>query len=223
MHGAWLTESYDDPLNSSEPTPPPQRHQIRVLGVLPTVDHTAETQVEIWEALIAQLSTGFNASPLARRLTKSLSTKDIMRKWRGFNGDHAADFVKKARLIGELKLEVVSQDLGYEVLASLSSEERESSEESLLANEIDEAGGLDAWKALPEEDRMDRLRAAQDILALTVGADAWGDMSVEQQQRELAYNVGGCCMHKGMNVAKAASDSMHSRWLSLQTADQLCG
>lgn len=221
MHGTWLAESYDNPTPTSpnEIIPPTRTHQTRVIGVQSTVDHTAKTQVEIWENIVSQLTTGFNASPLAQRLKKSLSTKDIKRKWRGFNGDHAADFVKKARLIGELKLEVILQDLGYEVLASLSDEDRTASEENLMADEIDEAGGLDAWKVLPDEEKMERLRAAQDVLAVTLGSDAWEDMSVDQQQQELAWNVGGCCMHKGMNIAKAASDSMHTRWLALKAAD----
>jgi len=101
------------PAASNDLNPVMLKHQVWLLGVMASVDHTSETQVMGWQDQVRTISQTFNNSPLAQQGSITFEPLDFAHKLKGMNGDHASDQKKTVQLMAEWKEKSIHTSLGF--------------------------------------------------------------------------------------------------------------
>ncbi|KAF8868823.1 hypothetical protein CPB85DRAFT_1178699, partial [Mucidula mucida] len=129
--------------------------------------------------------------------------------------DHAPDQQKFVRLTNIWTINVHKIMLGKRYL--LSHQVQEYLPEIARANheKIQAAGGMDAWMALPEEEKRRRDVQVHGDLCMSFGQKEWVNLSAEQRMEAEALVWCGCCMHKEMNSVKGSVRAMTLFWESI--------
>ncbi|KAJ7746090.1 hypothetical protein B0H14DRAFT_3606184 [Mycena olivaceomarginata] len=105
----------------------------RILDITSAPDHTSEAQLAGWhEVLVNGLVKTYNASPLGQ--VNPIDEDEFITFIKGLGTDHANDQKKLARLINEWTTNSRKIMLGKQYLST--------------------ASGLDAWTALPDEEKV---------------------------------------------------------------------
>ncbi|KAI0054449.1 hypothetical protein BV25DRAFT_1888666 [Artomyces pyxidatus] len=188
-------------------------HQVRLISVTTTVNHTSETQLEGIKESLEAVRKAFADSPLAKRNAITLEAEEIMRKWSGLNTDHAADQQKLYRLACLWKAECMEVELGQVSLIERPTDELIGILLETNRKKISDAGGPDAWKALSPEEKTVCEVAIMRQLAVRLGKEAYGDLP-EEKKRELDLFIWcGCSMHKELNSVKGGNRAMQEFWI----------
>ncbi|KAJ7196140.1 hypothetical protein GGX14DRAFT_526945 [Mycena pura] len=189
-------------------------HKNRILGISSTVDHTSETQVNNWKRLLATITDLFRRCPLAQRSEFSFELTNFLRLFKGMNGDHASDQKKTVRLMIEWKKEVSRILLGWDEIHAMDPAEILVIVSDICVQNVAEAGGEDAWKALPDTEKDTLAKSSMDALALHLGQAAFEKLSEEEKREIDLFFWAGCSMHKELNSCKAFTDGMESYYIA---------
>lgn len=213
-HIALRVEPYSDAPDAN----PSTTHKVRLLGVDASVDHMSETQVRGWKRKADEVSQLYHESPFAERTQTSLSPDDLVLKLCGMNGDHAEDQKKTFRLMREWKDKATYCKLGQEAMVSLLHNEWDCLHpviEVAMQKKIEQAGGLEAWEALPLMEKTARDVAAMRDLSIHLGKEVFSQLP-ESVRRSLMFLIwAGCCMHKELNSIKGGDYAMQAAWALL--------
>ncbi len=207
-------ERYTPSDTSSNSTLVPQN---RFVGVESSVDHTSETQLAGWQGAFHGAAHAFNDSPLAKRDGTVLDVINLAVKLKGVGGDHAADQLKTARMLGAWK-----KDMTYTVLArdrlgyggQPTAELLRLIENSTTAS-VSAVGGSASWAIMSAEQRatvyVDQLNEAIS----QVGKELYEALP-DQEKRPLDLFLRlGCAMHKDLNSVKGGAAAMANAWADL--------
>lgn len=189
-------------------------HVIRLLGVMSSVDHTSETQVEGWKKRFAELVNIYNLSPLARRHGSALFSSALARKLRGMNGDHAADQKKTFTLMGKWKHSMTILDLGSKKMAASADVNNISQLVSEAhTKKIEAIGGLEVWNSLSEHQKQNEEVSMMEGIAMVIGEEAYINELTDDERRQMdLFLRAGCCMHKDLNAVKGGNAAMIQYW-----------
>ncbi|GLB38248.1 hypothetical protein LshimejAT787_0501130 [Lyophyllum shimeji] len=163
---------------------------IRLLGVESSADHSSELARDTWVDRLKEAGELYNESPLAKRIGVKFTIRHLVHILRGMNGDHASTEKRTASLLNEWK-----------------------QEETLLTNKkILDAGGLDAWNALSEEEKLRRDVALMKEIKLELGREEYNKLSAEDKRMVDLFIWAGRCMHKDQNSFKGGNAEMVAWW-----------
>ncbi|KAJ7715048.1 hypothetical protein B0H16DRAFT_1340269 [Mycena metata] len=186
----------------------------RLLSIDSDTDHSSETQVRGWLETITAYSDLYNRCPPIRQQAMHFSLTNFFWKLRGMHGDHAADGKKDHCILSELKAQFQLLDLGTRQFIASSPEQLEVITEKAHKGAIEDAGGPEAWDALPREERDKRNLAAMNELKISFGEDVYDAMTDDEKRRFDRCLWGGCCMHKDLNATKGGAEGMKAWWKS---------
>ncbi|GLB43886.1 hypothetical protein LshimejAT787_1500700 [Lyophyllum shimeji] len=71
-----------------------------------------------------------------------------------------------------------------------------------------DAGGLDAWNALSEDEKLKRDVALMKEIKLDLGREEYNKLSAEDKRMVDLFIWAGCCMHKDQNSFKGGNAEM---------------
>ncbi|KAJ6552438.1 hypothetical protein DFH09DRAFT_925151 [Mycena vulgaris] len=183
----------------------------RILDITSAPDHTSEAQMAGWRIVLQDgLVKTYNASPLGQ--VAPIDEDEFITFIKALGTDHANDQKKLARLVNEWTTEAEKIMLGKKYLSSNDIQHYLPDIARLNDQKIQDAGGLDAWNALSEAEKV-RL----DILVCRTlwahfGETEWKDLTPEARFEAQALVWWGCCMHKEMNSVKGGVQGMKLFW-----------
>ncbi|KAK0214624.1 hypothetical protein EDD85DRAFT_782812 [Armillaria nabsnona] len=122
----------------------------RLVDVCASVNHTSETQVSEWRAVMTDISLTFQHSPLAQREHLTFCVDNFTRKLRGMLSDHASYVKKTFRLLMEWKQYVIRTGLGFDNILDLDLSELSVILDPAEEQMLEEAGGRVSWTQLSE-------------------------------------------------------------------------
>ncbi|KAJ7877260.1 hypothetical protein B0H14DRAFT_3436212 [Mycena olivaceomarginata] len=193
------------PTYSTDPTEPKTTFRTRVVEVDHALDHTAQSQYEVWEVATQKIAEIYSKSPLARRDSVegySFEADDLWRKYVAYSSDHAADVRLAAAKCIDKKQLVVEGDLGNTELAAMTDAEVEVALWEVVKEMCDDPDGLDPRSLLED------LRAeAVQSLAAHMGSQAFNSLPESRQELLTRVVVAGCCEHKDHNCTRAGVDN----------------
>ncbi|KAF8240634.1 hypothetical protein L208DRAFT_1374203 [Tricholoma matsutake] len=179
--------------SNGSPTSPNKGAPVtRFFGISSAPNHTSEMQLKGWKKVPIGSTTCANPVRFASYFL-------------GLGSNHAEDQKKLAHLIEEWKKICVLQIHGerlmqgtamIELLPILMEEKQHS---------IQEAGGSEAWEALPDS-KKDHLDYE------TYVHKAWESLTAEEQHKVQLFIWAGCCMHKEMNSVKGRAQALAEYW-----------
>ncbi|KAJ7906523.1 hypothetical protein B0H13DRAFT_2333359 [Mycena leptocephala] len=182
----------------------PHQRVNRFLGISTAVDHTAETQIQGWKDINAQIHEMYNSTVGA---DNPVDPDTMPARLTGMNADHASD--QKKKIGGEKELKSWHQDdlLPFIMTAA--------------ARKIESAGGMDAFNALPlaEQDILNKSMFVE--ICVAVGTDVFNALSPEEQRETDLFIWAGCCMHKELNAVKGGNAAMIASWAGHQAPIRL--
>ncbi|KAF8892405.1 hypothetical protein CPB85DRAFT_1482410 [Mucidula mucida] len=161
----------------------------RVLDIMSAPNHTSEEQMTGWKGMMYQTLTGtYNVLPLGQGAP--INPDEFITFLKGVGSDHAPD----------------QQKFVQEYLPEIARANHE---------KIQAAGGMDAWMALPEEEKRRQDVQVHGDLCMSFGQKEWVNLSAEQRMEAEALVWCGCCMHKEMNSVKGGVRAMTLFWESI--------
>jgi hypothetical protein len=163
--------------------------------------------------LVNGLVKTYNASPLGQ--VNPIDEDEFITFIKGLGTDHANDQKKLARLINEWTTNSRKIMLGKHYLSSTALENTMPTIAQFNDEKIAAAGGLDAWTALPDEEKVLRDLQVCRELYRHFGETAWKDLTPEERFEAQALVWCGCCMHKEMNSVKGGVEGMKLFWESI--------
>ncbi|KAJ7804447.1 hypothetical protein B0H14DRAFT_3486189 [Mycena olivaceomarginata] len=179
----------------------------RMLDTTSARNHTSEEQLAGWQDTIQRsLVYTYNASPLGQE--NSIDNDEFVTFIKGIGADHAPDQKKWARLTADWVL------VSHKIMAGkqyLSNTEMQSYMPEILRRndqKIQDAGGINAWNALSEDEKTRRDIQVCRELYLYYGENDWKDLTPEEQLEKQFLVWCGCCMHKEMNSVKGGVQAM---------------
>jgi hypothetical protein len=107
-----MVPTYAHGVDDSDPTT--WKPETRFLEVAPSLRHTAQAQVDGTKLLATKIAKAVTNSPSAVAEGLTMDYKDWFRKQIGQMADHAADQRLKFEIVGEIKHEILIEDLGAE-------------------------------------------------------------------------------------------------------------
>ncbi|KAK6987769.1 hypothetical protein R3P38DRAFT_3445906 [Favolaschia claudopus] len=177
-------------------------------------DHTSESQMEGWRTVLVEGLVGtYNASPLGR--ANPIDVDEFITFIKALGTDHANDQKKLARLITEWVRNSRTVMLGKRWLSSASMQQYMPTILQFSNDKIANAGGLDAWNALSEEEKAIRDIEVCRALYCHFGEQEWKNLSAEERFEAESLVWCGCCMHKEMNSVKGGVEGMKLFWESI--------
>ncbi|KAF8869688.1 hypothetical protein BD779DRAFT_1614354 [Infundibulicybe gibba] len=184
--------------------------ETRFFGVSSGTNHKSQTQLQSWKDQSGDYYDTYNRSSLGARRPANVLT--FATSILGLGSDHAEDQKKLGRLIQEWKTnsDRIVRGQAHLKTASIASFLPIILEES--QRKVEEAGGNDAWEALPEDIKDQKDHEAYERLCHRIGEDEWGRLSEEERREAELYVWSGCCMHKEMNSVKGAVRGMTAFW-----------
>ncbi|KAJ6540776.1 hypothetical protein B0H19DRAFT_959217, partial [Mycena capillaripes] len=177
----------------------------RYLGLGTAPNHTSESQLQGWQALVHEMYTLYNASP--RGQANPVDEREFYAKIAGMITDHAADQNKLAFLFQALKMQMDREIRGERALLLLSPPELLKLISELNEEKIANAGGQAGWDSLPVEEQ-DRCNAAlHGLLCQRYGQQLFDALSPEQKREVDLFVWAGFCMHKDLNAYKGLGNA----------------
>ncbi|KAJ7895842.1 hypothetical protein B0H13DRAFT_1885364 [Mycena leptocephala] len=172
----------------------PSKPKAQFAGVLSTVDHTTATSHSVWMSVYNDLMHAYNKSPLGKR-TGLLHLRQICQRLQGMCSDHANN--EKALLEQWRKTKYNDRMQQW------------------TAKKIEDAGGIDAWRALPPDERAARDLATVSAMIEGLGVEELASMDKADQSLLFAWVWTGCCMHKDQNSFRGGNVAMTAHWKKL--------
>jgi hypothetical protein len=155
----------------------------------------------------------YNASPLGQ--VNPIDEDEFITFIKGLGTDHANDQKKLARLINGWTTNSQKLMMGKQYLSNTALENLMPTITHFNNEKIAAAGGLDAWTALPDEEKVLRDIQVCKELYRHFGETAWKGLTPEEQFEAQALVWCGCCMHKEMNSVKGGVEGMKLFWESI--------
>jgi hypothetical protein len=128
--------------------------------------------------LVNGLVKTYNASPLGQ--VNPIDEDEFITFIKGLGTDHANDQKKLARLINEWTTNSRKIMLGKHYLSSTALENTMPTIAQFNDKKIADTGGLDAWTALPDEEKVLRDLQVCRELYRHFGETAWKDLTPEE-------------------------------------------
>ncbi|KDQ16577.1 hypothetical protein BOTBODRAFT_173079 [Botryobasidium botryosum FD-172 SS1] len=197
-HIMLTVPDYNAPPSTSPPesTVPTQRF----LGINTSVNHTSETQLQGWKDVMGSIFEAYNAAPIGKK--NPLDVRNFACAVKGMNTDHAEDQKKLFREFEGWK-EICEQELrGEAVLRSSELADIHPILWEEIARVVNEAGGQEAWDALPLDEKEKRNEEAHTRACRRIGKERLDALTPEERCYIALFIWGGCCMHKEMNSIK---------------------
>ncbi|KDN39968.1 hypothetical protein RSAG8_08417, partial [Rhizoctonia solani AG-8 WAC10335] len=192
----------DNP-STSHPQPPP----LRTLGVHQAPSHTSQSQLEGWKAAITMCCNCLRSAPLGQHT--HVNEQNFAVKLSGMLTDHAADQKRLVELMHQWKTQSDWELRGQEVLNLMSIEEQT----KVFSEHLEEAKkSIANWEALSDNQRDQLSHDAWSALALTLGEEAFSQLSGDEKESVMFFAWSGCCMHKELNSVKGGVASMQAEW-----------
>ncbi|KAJ7648668.1 hypothetical protein DFH06DRAFT_1095461 [Mycena polygramma] len=193
----------------------------RFLGISTALDHTAETQIQGWKDINAEIHEVYNSTVGA---DNPVDPDTLPARATGYNGDHAPDQKKLGRGIGGedgWKQQCDRKLRGEKELKSWHQDDLLPFIMRAAARKIESAGGMDAFNALPalEQDVLNKSMFVE--ICVDVGTDVFKAMSPEEQRETDLFIWAGCCMHKELNAVKGGNAAMIASWVGQQAPIRL--
>lgn len=107
-------------------------------------------------------------------------------------------------------MEVVEFRLGEEALLHMEVQRVVEILLLLKAKKIEEAGGLECWEQLSDEEKL----AANMSIIRSVGKKVFKNLPSEDSRKLSQFIRTGCCMHKDLNTVKGGDKAMQDWWES---------
>ncbi|KAJ7429955.1 hypothetical protein B0H11DRAFT_1693266, partial [Mycena galericulata] len=188
----------------------------RFAGVLSTVDHSTATSHSVWMSVYNDLIDAYNESPIGKR-TGSLDLRQICRRLRGMCGDHANNEKALSEQWRKTKYNVLLEELGELRMKELDAEVSDIQDrmQHWTAKKIEDAGGIDAWRALPPDERAARDLATVTAMIQGLGVEELAQMDEADRSLLVAWVWTGCCMHKDQNSFRGGNVAMTAHWKKL--------
>ena len=174
------------------------------------VNHKTSTQLENWLTLFDDIATIHNTSPSGSK--NPITVDEILRKVTGYSGDHAADQKKLAKEFYERKREAVVSAHGTKAMMSRPAEEVQEVLTEKFMDVLRSAGGWESWGELSAEDQ---LRQMEDLIKETechFGELDLAELPEFECRIELLFAWSGCSMHKDLNIFKAGAVRLAEFW-----------
>ncbi|KAJ7703412.1 hypothetical protein B0H16DRAFT_1347152 [Mycena metata] len=187
------------------------KDKLLALGLTQAPNHTSEEQMAGWMALIKEMYTAYNASPLGRQHPEDFRTFYI--KITGMMTDHAADQKKLRALFLEMKKRMDLEIRGERALLCLSAPKLLDVIYEITDAKIQAVGGMAAWDALTAEERTRRNSALHAELTQKFGQAEFEKLTPEERAEALFFHCGGCFMHKDLNAHRGGVVRMIAAWL----------
>ncbi|KAJ7120100.1 hypothetical protein C8R44DRAFT_623876 [Mycena epipterygia] len=186
----------------------------RILDITSAPDHTSEAQLAGWhDVLVKGLINTYNASPPGQ--VNPIDEDEFITFIKGLGTDHANDQKKLARLINEWTTNSQKLMMGKRYLSNTALENLMPTVVRFNDEKIAAAGGLDAWTALPDEEKiLHDLQVCRELYR-HFGETAWKDLTPDERFEAQALVWCGCCMHKEMNSVKGGVEGMKLFWESI--------
>ncbi|KAJ8454145.1 hypothetical protein ONZ45_g19419 [Pleurotus djamor] len=191
--------------------------KVRLFGVDHLPSHSSETSQASWQDKLAEISTLYSASPLAKRQGLTIDLTEFASKLMGMNGDHASAEKCTAKMMGDWKKEKAIEALGDRELEDMAPAELVALILDWTQKKIREAGGIDAWDALTDAEQAEKDIGTAKALVVEVGKAAFENLSSAQQREITLFLWSGCCMHKEQNSFKGGNTAMMAGWKDLDT------
>lgn len=182
----------------------------RFFGISMSASHTSEAQLDGWKHTQDRYYDTYNNSPFG---SIAPANRDAFAAYiLGLGTDHAKDQKKLARLIEQWKTASDRTVRGEKYMKGADLVEllpiiAEENEQKIL-----EAGGVDAWEALPDTEKDSRDRVIYGRLCTRFGKTAWAALSAEERNNAQLFVWAGCCMHKEMNLVKGGARAVAEFW-----------
>ncbi|KAJ7872281.1 hypothetical protein B0H14DRAFT_3438961 [Mycena olivaceomarginata] len=152
----------------------------RILDITSAPDHTSEAQLAGWhDVLVKGLINTYNTSPLGQ--VNPIDEDEFITFIKGLGTNHANDQKKLARLINEWTTNSQKLMMGKRYLSSTALENLMPTIAHFNDEKIAAAGGLDAWTALPHEEKVLRDIQVCKELYRHFGETAWKGLTPEEQ------------------------------------------
>ncbi|KIJ12215.1 hypothetical protein PAXINDRAFT_83254, partial [Paxillus involutus ATCC 200175] len=179
----------------------------RFIGFLHEVNHTSDTQLEGWQELLTSMSQTYNEC-----MGSQLDWREVVEKVKGMLMDHAEDQKKLVRLFLEWKRLCEREVQGERALACLPPEDVAALLWQLMGKLLEEAGGLEGWESLSNEEQQRRTETARHALHHQIGVERFNLLSPAEQAATDFFVWAGCCMHKELNAVKGGNTAMTAWW-----------
>ncbi|KAJ7605696.1 hypothetical protein DFH06DRAFT_1020041 [Mycena polygramma] len=186
----------------------------RMLDTTSAPNHTSEEQLLGWQSTInSGLVDTYNASPLGQE--NPIDNDEFVTFMMGIGADHAPDQKKWKRLTNEWTTNAHKIMLGKHYLSNTELQSYLPEIKRRNDAKIQEAGGLDAWNALPEDEKTRRDLKVFRELCNHFGETEWQGLSPQERFDKASLVWCGCCMHKEMNSVKGGVQAMKLFWESI--------
>ncbi|KAF9233996.1 hypothetical protein BU15DRAFT_53177, partial [Melanogaster broomeanus] len=179
----------------------------RFAGIQHEVDHTSQTQLDGWKAMIANLYSTYNAC-----MNGSLDPRQFMLKVKGFLTDHAEDQKKLVRLFVEWKRACERDIRGETALKSMPPDDVIAILWQMTQDALSAVGGLEGWTALPPDEQNTHASTAVQQLHVKIGQDCFSKLTESEKETADFFVWAGCCMHKELNAVKGGNTGMQAWW-----------
>ncbi|KAJ6624198.1 hypothetical protein B0H10DRAFT_2212928 [Mycena sp. CBHHK59/15] len=199
----------------------PATHVNGFIGITNAVNHTADTQVLGWKEVNHKMHEIYNATV---GIDNPIDPDTLPAKITGMNSDHVSDQKKVAHGIGGAggwKEECDRKLHGEKELHSWSRVDLLPFIMQAAAKKVADAGGIDAFNALPLAEQ-DTLNKAMFVdVCMQVGKDVFDAMTPEVQRETDLFIWAGCCMHKELNAVKGGNTAMIASYVGHKALIQL--
>ena len=128
------------------------------------------------------------------------------------NADHCKKEKKIGRSMEEKKKEAVRELLGEDTILDDLSQKTDLAFQKGRAEMIETAGGPEAWNALPQPDQALQTASMIREVAISLGEDAYAQLSSDEQQDLDFFAWVGCGCHKEGNSVKGGAQAMAAWW-----------
>lgn len=118
--------------------------------------------------------------------------------------DHANDQKKLRALFLANKQHLDREVCGERALLSLTTPQLLQAIYELTGQKIDDAGGIEAWEALPAEEQAHINSTLHAELCQKYGQAEFDALSPAEQEEADFFLGGGCCMHKDLNAHRGS-------------------
>ncbi|TFK64123.1 hypothetical protein BDN72DRAFT_926206 [Pluteus cervinus] len=183
-------------------------------GVVETaLNHQAETQFQGTKAFAENVAATYSNSPLARRDGRTMEINDYPRKIEFLGSDHANDAKLKVEKVGDWREDVITSDIGEEVLQLVESGEFVGSFSTLREEDINLAYQQATEEIRPQagEVQVDKT-TARKLVAKVIGQAKLDSMTEAERHLLLGVTFAGCGAHKDMNAFKYGVVKMMAGW-----------
>lgn len=207
MHVAYTVRDYAEVggpvVTSAIPTQ-------RFFGIHAATNHKSETQASGWKEVVEEMYEVYNASPSGRR--KPMDVRQFVASIVGLLTDHAEDQKKLARLICLWKMNALREIRGERAIRTRTIIELLPILHEENEKKISDAGGIEAWEKLSEEEMDSRDVETYKHVCRRLADEEFAQMSDEEYQDVTFFVWAGCCMHKELNSVKGGNTKLMASW-----------